>query len=217
METTIVPFAALPSCGVKCGHLYDANGACVPPAKPRGDLGTYASCFCADPRVSPFAAGVSGVCDDACAGADLTSVRNWFTSFCAANAKGVQQQTTTSSSSTSTSGSNSGSNVGVKHPGPGGNWLTHHWQWVIFIVVMVVGIAGIWIGACIWRRRYLRKKDRQYALGKRGGLPSSQSQPSVHMPHAGMFSAASISGAGVYGESAEKKKDRKKWVVSERT
>lgn len=31
---------------------------------------------------------------------------------------------------------------------------------------MVVGIAGIWIGAAIWRRHYLRKKDRQYALGK---------------------------------------------------
>lgn len=37
---------------------------------------------------------------------------------------------------------------------------------MIFIVVMVVGIAGIWTGAAFWRRHYLRKKDRQYALGK---------------------------------------------------
>lgn len=44
--------------------------------------------------------------------------------------------------------------------------ISSHWQWVIFIVIMVVGIAGIWIGAAIWRRHYLRKKDRQYSLGK---------------------------------------------------
>lgn len=39
-----------------------------------------------------------------------------------------------------------------------------HYQWVIFIVVMLVGLTSLWIGACVWHRRYLRKKDRQYAL-----------------------------------------------------
>ena len=42
--------------------------------------------------------------------------------------------------------------------------IATHYQWVIFIVVMVVGITSLWVGACIWHRRYLRKKDRQYAL-----------------------------------------------------
>lgn len=39
------------------------------------------------------------------------------------------------------------------------------------IVIVIVGIVGIWVGACIWRRKYLKKKDRMYELGK--GLPSS--------------------------------------------
>lgn len=37
--------------------------------------------------------------------------------------------------------------------------------------MVVVAIIGIWSGACIWRRKYLKKKDRLYELGK--GLPSS--------------------------------------------
>lgn len=47
--------------------------------------------------------------------------------------------------------------------------ISNHWQWVIFIVVLVVGIAGIWIGACIWRRRYIRKRE----LRKQAGLTDS--------------------------------------------
>lgn len=47
--------------------------------------------------------------------------------------------------------------------------ISNHWQWVIFIVVLVVGIAGIWIGACIWRRRYIRKRD----LRKQAGITDS--------------------------------------------
>jgi len=109
-----------------------------------------------------------------------------------------------------------------------------HWRWVIFIVVVVLGIIGIWVGACVWRRRYLRKKDRQYALGKAARYPSAaaQSQRSVHLPQAGLFAPASISAANVYDiekttEAADRanggrrlsrsKKDKKKWVVSERT
>lgn len=44
------------------------------------------------------------------------------------------------------------------------------------LVVLVVGIAGIWIGACIWRRRYLKRKDRQSTLGQKQS--GSASHPS---------------------------------------
>lgn len=42
--------------------------------------------------------------------------------------------------------------------------IAGHYQWVIFIVVMVVGITSLWVGACVWHRRFTRRKDRQYAL-----------------------------------------------------
>lgn len=38
--------------------------------------------------------------------------------------------------------------------------LSTHWRWVIMLIVLTVGIAGIWIGACIWRRRYLKRKEQ---------------------------------------------------------
>lgn len=27
------------------------------------------------------------------------------------------------------------------------------------LIALVVGLGGLWIGACIWRRRYLKKKE----------------------------------------------------------
>ena len=86
---------------------------------------------------------------------------------------------------------------------------------------MVVGIAGIWIGAAFWRRHYLRKKDRQYSLGKNlaqrtssgqnpyGGAGnatpdrthgSMSSRPGVFMP--------SGTGSNMYNEKPSKSK---KW------
>jgi len=100
--------------------------------------------------------------------------------------------------------------------------LSNHYQWVIFLVIMVVAIIGIWVGACIWRRRYVRKKDRVYALGtnlaratESGRVVPNTSAASIHVPAAGMFDPAPISSAGVYGEKPEKSK--KKWIVRDRT
>ncbi len=91
-------------------------------------------------------------------------------------------------------------------------------------MVIVFGIAGIWVGACVWRRHHLRKKDRQYALGKSlaatqaGGHPAGQSQRSVHLPQAGFFAPANLSSANVYDiEKPKQKKDRQRWTVNEET
>lgn len=230
--TTIPPFAALPSCATLCGHLYDANGACVPPAATTAAASVYTSCFCNYADLAPFKTGTAGVCDSACTAdaGGLSSIQSWFTSMCN-DVKAVATTTGSSSSSTSTAGSSS-SKSGSSSSSGGGDWLSNHWKWVVFLVVVVVAIAGIWIGACIWRRHYLRKKDRQYALGKtlaattrsgtnpygHGGSGSAQqSQRSVHMPKPGMFMPASISTANVYEEKPKKTKEKKKWIVTERT
>lgn len=219
METTVFPLASLPSCAASCGPLYDANGACVPPAVQTAAASVYDACFCKDARLTAFSAGTAGVCDAACVAtpADLGSIRNWYTSFCA----NVGEVTTTSGGSSSTDSASSGNNSGG-----GGTWLSSHYQWVIFLVVVVVLIAGIWVGACIWRRRYLRRKDRQYALGKRLAhqtesgrvIPNAGSNAaSVHIPSAGVFQPAPISSAGVYDTDKPAKKSKKKWIVRERT
>ncbi|KAJ9157400.1 hypothetical protein NKR23_g389 [Pleurostoma richardsiae] len=239
METTLVPFSTLPSCATACGHLYDANGACVPPAVATADAATYDACFCSNSYLTPFSTGTAGVCDSACtAAADsggLSSIQAWYTSFCA-NVKEVATTTATTTGSSSSSTSTSSSSSSSNSSGGGGSWLDTHWRWVIFIVVVVVAIAGIWIGACIWRRHYLRRKDRQYALGKTlgastrsgtnpyghggaggGAASNANSQRSVHLPQPGFFNPAPLSSANVFEEKPRKVKEKKKWVVKERT
>lgn len=88
---------------------------------------------------------------------------------------------------------------------------------------MVVGIAGIWIGAAIWRRNYLRKKDRQYSLGKNlaartgsgqnpyGAATPTRSSSLMHNASGrpGMFMPANeAAGAGSYEEKPLKSKRR---------
>lgn len=101
--------------------------------------------------------------------------------------------------------------------------LDNHYQWVIFLVIMIVAIVGIWVGACVWRRRYLRRKDRAYALGTNLAhttpsgrvAPNDSNAGSVHVPQPGMFDPAPISTAGVYGEKAAEQPagSKKKWLV----
>ncbi|KUI65835.1 hypothetical protein VM1G_02357 [Cytospora mali] len=219
-STTIVPFASLPACASSCGPLYDVNGACVPPAKTSAAASVYDACFCSDSRLAPFSSATAGVCDAACAAtpADFNSITSWYQSLC--KGLGGAAAATTSTSSAASSGKASSSKS--SH---GGSWLSSHWQWVIFIVVMVVGIAGIWIGAAFWRRHYLRNKDRQYALGKNlaqrtgsgqnpyrgsGAFDRSQgsmsARPGVFMP--------GPAGSNVYEKPP---KTKKKWTVTGRT
>ncbi|KAJ4270217.1 hypothetical protein NW762_001893 [Fusarium torreyae] len=239
--TTIVPFnnrKILPSCAAACGPLYDANGACVPP-QVAADAGptAYTQCFCLDQRVAAFKTATTGVCDDACT-ADpkgLSSIAGWFRSMCSVTGTtgGTTKQTgqassTTTDGSSSTAGSRAGSSEG------GGDWISNHWQWVIMIVILVVGIAAIWIGACIWRRRYLKKKDRQSSLGQKhsgsvsrpswgpgmeaseaGGMPYDSNYDDSNRNSNGMM----LPGAAAAGAPVEEKpkKEKKRWIVRDRT
>lgn len=129
--TTIPPFAntqILPACAAACGPLYDANGACVPPAVDEALGATaFTACFCADPRVGAFSSGDAGVCDEACTATQgLNSIGKWFRSICdvttgnsiASSNTDKNQASSTTGNSASTGGSNSGSS----NSGNGGDW-----------------------------------------------------------------------------------------------
>jgi hypothetical protein len=57
------------------------------------------------------------------------------------------------------------------------------------LVILVVGIAGIWIGACIWRRRYLRKRELQKQAGATdswgSGVPADGPNAGIPMTTSG--------------------------------
>ena len=103
--------------------------------------------------------------------------------------------------------------------------ISTHYQWIIFLVIMILAIVGIWVGACIWRRKYLARRDRQYALGKNLAratesgriVPNASQAGSIHVPGSGIFSPAPIGAAGVYDQEKIHKSSRKKWTVGQRT
>ncbi|KAG5926640.1 hypothetical protein E4U42_003077 [Claviceps africana] len=223
LSYTIVPFNdinQLPTCAAACQPLWDANGGCVPPAIPKADPKLYGECFCANGKVAAFSTAVSGVCDNACPGdpKGVSSIAGWFSKFC--NVKPMPKTTSSASSAgaTAASGSMNAGNLS----GGGGDWLSNHWQWVIMLVILVVGIAGIWIGACVWRRRYLRKRDRQTSLEQKHS--GSISNPSWGPEITGSDSATHktfLPGrdaeSGIVNEKSQKGKQKKKWTVSQRT
>lgn len=44
------------------------------------------------------------------------------------------------------------------------NRLSTHYKWVIMLVVIFVAIVGAWIAACLLRRRYIRKREKEIEM-----------------------------------------------------
>ncbi|KAK0119236.1 hypothetical protein ONS95_008091 [Cadophora gregata] len=181
-DGVIVPFnSGLPVCASKCGPLFDVQGKCSPPATTAVDE----NCFCTDSRLTVFdnggTTGVSLVCGpQSCTSqSDMEAVKKWYDGFCA---KGKVVTTTASNGVIATQ-------TGVSKPkttGPSSpSWyvphyryfhmpeehtltccsrISSHYKWVIMIVVIFFAIVGGWIGACLLRRRYLRKKEREIEM-----------------------------------------------------
>ncbi|KAM3077576.1 hypothetical protein ACMFMG_006912 [Clarireedia jacksonii] len=160
-DGAIVPFrSSLPSCASQCGPLSDVQGKCV-----LGASSSYNSCFCSDSRLTPFLQGTSGV-SSVCGAAsctsstDLQTIESWYEGYC--NEKTAATTTTSSSgSSTATSSSNSSSSSSSGSPP---TWFSTHWKWVVMLIVLVVGITGSWLTAAFFRRRYLRKREREIEM-----------------------------------------------------
>lgn len=87
------------------------------------------------------------------------------------------------------------------------------------LVVLVVGIAAIWIGACIWRRRYLRNKDGQTSLDQKhsGSATHPSWGPAVTGSESGTPMTYGRDTERAYLEKPRKNKEKKKWTVTQRT
>ncbi|KAG0650789.1 hypothetical protein D0Z07_2659 [Hyphodiscus hymeniophilus] len=163
-DGVIVPFTSkLPACASLCGKLFDVQGACSPPAI----ASVSQSCFCGDPRLTSFlqsgTAGVSSVCGptSCTAAADLEKIQSWYESYC-----NVAQTTPTTTTGTTPTGTQTGSSTPIPASSQTKNqgWFATHWKWVVMIIVIILGLAVIWIGAFILRRRYIRKREKEIEM-----------------------------------------------------
>jgi len=160
-DGVIVPFnSGLPACASLCGPLFDVQGKCSPPATTAVDE----NCFCTDSRLTVFdndgTTGVALVCGaQSCnTQSDMEAVKKWYDDFCA---KGKVVTTTASDGAIATqTGASKPKATGASTP----SWISTHYKWVIMIVVIFFAIVGGWIGACLLRRRYLRKKEREIEM-----------------------------------------------------
>ncbi len=76
-------------------------------------------------------------------------------------------------------------------------------------VVLTIAIAGSWVAACFFRKRYLAKKSMNYEL---------------RPPHQQWVGASDNTnpfggdgGANPYGQYGEESKKKTRWIVGERT
>ena len=71
----------LPSCAQQCGILTQAQTACIPPAAPVTDQGTYLSCFCQSNFLKPVYGPPGNYCPT-CSSSDNGIIQNWFKGQC---------------------------------------------------------------------------------------------------------------------------------------
>jgi len=162
-DGVIVPFSSqLPACASVCGKLFDVQGACSPPVI----ASVSSTCFCSDARLQPFTqstAEVQSICGttdpNSCTStADLQKIQNWYNSLCNI----AHTATTSASTAPATSTGSSTKPQSVQNANEG--WFATHWRWVVMIIVMAVGLASIWMGAVLLRRRYIRKKEKEIEM-----------------------------------------------------
>jgi len=106
------------------------------------------------------------------------------------------------------------------------SWISTHYQWVIMLVVLVFGITLGWVIACVLRRRYLRKKEREIEL--RGPLAWGPHQAQSAPYGDGVVDAETGRGGRkgksvntvvepAHNEKYATEPAKKKWIVKERT
>ncbi|KAG9248340.1 hypothetical protein BJ878DRAFT_413006 [Calycina marina] len=188
----LVPFSTLPDCAALCGPLFDVQGACVPPAVTTASK----SCFCADSRLKDFTtgtAGVESVCGDAsCQDTDsLQALETWYQTFCNLVVTSTTAVTSGAAGSTGTGTISPSSPAATVYP-------TCHWKWVIMLIIMVIAIVGGWIGAALLRKRYVRKRDKEYEMRSAVAWGPHQTQSAS----GGLGDGVLASGAGDHSKEA---------------
>jgi hypothetical protein len=99
-----------------------------------------------------------------------------------------------------------------------------HYKWVIMLIILAIGITLTWVLSCVLRKRYLRKKEKEYEMRPPVAWGPHQLQGNTPGFTAGLGSKngkgkGKVVHASVRAASPEfnEKKAKQKWVVTERT
>lgn len=182
-QGAIIPTTAsstFPGCALSCAQLLQAQNTCLPPNQPQSSQLVYDQCFCNSPFLSAFATTPDATCVAECQiEADRQVLRAWFQNFCAQVANGNDPTTTTSTVpagtpviATSTISITSGTLAAtVTATGSAStpshapqSWIQGHWQWVLMLAILAIGLTGLAFLAVWLKRRHRRKVEARRAV-----------------------------------------------------
>ncbi|KAL1852310.1 hypothetical protein Plec18170_006038 [Paecilomyces lecythidis] len=190
-SVTLLPSAGsdtFPACAVDCQTLEQAQDSCVPPAAPVTNQATYVSCFCQSALLTQLRSSPAGVCS-ACSAADSQKLQQWYNNFCSTG--GNVQTTTTSTSTTATNAAaaaaatTTGSHT-KSYPSPP-SWISTHYQWIIMIIILAIGLTAIALGGMWLKRRYDAKRPGLYhgdTSTAEGAVPPPDAEGAPGIPYA---------------------------------
>ncbi|KAF2759309.1 hypothetical protein EJ05DRAFT_537604 [Pseudovirgaria hyperparasitica] len=159
----IIPFSSLPACAATCPELNAANDVCVPPAVPAGNTDSYRTCVCNSDRLAALITNPKAVCASVCTtDSDFQAIQSGYNTLCGRNSDtGTNNPGATSANagaaSTNSPSPNSTQNNEDK------SWISTHWGWIIFAVVLVVAMVGGGFGGAWLKRRHRRRVDARNA------------------------------------------------------
>ncbi|KAL5359254.1 hypothetical protein BJX96DRAFT_174198 [Aspergillus floccosus] len=188
--TTLVPTAAsdtFPQCALSCSALNSAQSLCIPPTAPATGRSTYVTCFCQSNLLVQLKTSPDGTCNDVCTDAsDRTTLQKWFSDFCASGGNLQSTDNTDNSNNNANANANTNTNAAStatakahnNSPAPP-SWWSGHYQWVVMVIVLIIGFAlltvlGVWLK---------RRHDAKYP-GLYHGASGSANNSGVLFPRA---------------------------------
>ncbi|KAF2237678.1 hypothetical protein EV356DRAFT_530001 [Viridothelium virens] len=172
----------LPSCAQGCTLLNQAQSACVPPAAPVTNQAQYQSCFCQSAYLRTLYQSPNGVCDANCGQSDLVKIQQWYTGLCNSGAAATIPPGTSSTSappaSSTSAVATASATTTIAPPDQNTNksWISTHYQWVIFLIVLILAIAFFSIGG-VWLKRRMKRRRAARRVGTFNSTVTTATMP----------------------------------------
>ncbi|KAL8992815.1 MAG: hypothetical protein Q9169_006816 [Polycauliona sp. 2 TL-2023] len=190
---SILP-ANLPACAQQCTELTGAQTACTAPANPPPGATYGLPCFCGFAPLSNLKLDTPTQLCATCSSSDNAAIQSWYKGTCSnggQTSSAPNQQTTptttpASSRAATPNPTNQANNISNR-PGQTTNgeqkgWISTHWQWLVMVIILILGLGGLAIGGVYLKRYIHRRRDAQEtaAAGPRQDLQTWGPGQSVH-------------------------------------
>jgi len=168
--------ASLPSCISTCTTLEAAETGCVPPSAPVSSTAIYESCFCQSALLTSLATSAANICPGICSDADYATIYSWYKGFCNVAGAATPNTPPTTTNPAGAAATSDGSSS-TQNP----SWISTHYNWVIMLIVLVVGLILVAVLGSWLHRRHRRRREEAENAGPRPDLQTwGPNQGSVH-------------------------------------